>query len=204
MSYRRRTQGFTLIELAITLAIFSILVLIGMPALLKILDRQSLISAAHQSADVLRLARFTAIKQGTSDTIARVKVDYANNALIAVLVPAANTCVTPIAPTDTVIARVGFPRGIALWGPNDAGAGLDNASSGFDEDAVKQGCADFLSTGAVAKIGSFRLRGKQGDFLEVRVDPSATGRVTVRKWFGGGDPDANWWLNGEDNHNWWS
>jgi len=203
MSNRRR-QGFTLIELAITLAVLSIIVLIGLPALINILDRQSLISAARQSADVLRLARFTAVKRGNTDVIARVKVDYANNQLVAVVLPATTICATPIAPTDEVIARISFPRGVSLWGPTDGGPGLDNASSGFDEDAAKQGCADFLSSGAVDKIGSFRFRGKQGDMLEAHVEPAATGRVVVRKWFGGGDPDKNWWLNGEENHNWWT
>jgi prepilin-type N-terminal cleavage/methylation domain-containing protein len=200
----RRNQGFTVVELAITLAVLSFLVLIGLPALFNMLDRQSLIGAARQSADVLRLARFTAVKRGTPDVITRVKVDYAQNQLVAVVLPATTACATPIAPTDELIARISFPKGVWLWGPTDAGPGLDNASSGFDKDAAKQGCADFLSSGAVDKIGSFRFRGKDGDILEVHVEPQATGRVTVRKWFGGADPNANWWLNGEEGHNWWS
>lgn len=200
----RRNQGFTLIELVITLAVFAIIALIGLPALINILGRQSLIGSARQSADLLRLARFTAVKRGTTDVITRVKVDYAQNQLIAVVLPAGTACTTPIAPSDEVIGRVSFPRGVSLWGPTDSGPGLNNASAEFDEDVTKQGCADFLSSGAVAHVGSFRFRGKDGDFLEVRVAPEATGRVAVRKWFGGANPDDNWWLNGEENHKWWS
>ena len=194
-----RARGFTIIEMVIVLAIFSILALIGLPALLKMLARQSLVSAAHETAGLMRQARFTAVKRGMN---VRVAVNYAQRQMTA-FTDQDDDCVID-AGVDEVIATQVFSKGVELWGPNDSGPGGNNASAGFVEDAQKQGCADFNANGSATANGSFRMRGKDGDFLEVHVEPAATGRVALRKWFGGGDPDTNWWQNGEQGRNWWS
>lgn len=59
---RRAGQGFTLIELMVVLAIASILMLIGVPALLNILAHYKVHSSAQQLVMLGRQARYESIK----------------------------------------------------------------------------------------------------------------------------------------------
>ena len=64
-----KTRGFTLIELMVTIAVVSIVLLTGIPSLNEMTDRNRLVSQINTIAGSLALARSEAIKSGTVVTI---------------------------------------------------------------------------------------------------------------------------------------
>jgi prepilin-type N-terminal cleavage/methylation domain-containing protein len=62
----RRQRGFSLTELIVALIVAMILMAIGLPAFLRAYRTYQLNSAARQVADILRLARYEAIRMNTS------------------------------------------------------------------------------------------------------------------------------------------
>ena len=58
----RREYGFSLTELAVTLAVALILMAIGLPAFLRAYNSYQLTNSATQMADILRLSRYEAIR----------------------------------------------------------------------------------------------------------------------------------------------
>jgi len=61
----RRERGFTLVELAIVLALVAAMALIAVPWFVKITQRQQIQSAAREIAVALTAARMTAVKRNT-------------------------------------------------------------------------------------------------------------------------------------------
>lgn len=66
----KRQMGFTLPEIAITLAISGILTAMAVPSFTGMLERRKLVSAAEAIESDLRWARGEAIKQNTAVTVA--------------------------------------------------------------------------------------------------------------------------------------
>jgi Tfp pilus assembly protein FimT len=62
----KRLAGFSLTELVVALAVAMILMAIGLPAFLRAYRVYELNNAATQLADILRLARYEAIRENTS------------------------------------------------------------------------------------------------------------------------------------------
>jgi prepilin-type N-terminal cleavage/methylation domain-containing protein len=60
----RRSRGFTLVELMITLIVLAVLVALAMPSMTETLDRRRLIGAAEAIYSQLQFARSEAIKGG--------------------------------------------------------------------------------------------------------------------------------------------
>ena len=58
----KRNRGFSLTELVVTLAVGLVLIAVGLPAFLRAYHSYELSSAAVQVADILRLARYEAIR----------------------------------------------------------------------------------------------------------------------------------------------
>ena len=73
---RRPSQGFTLLELLVTLAVIGVLGLIGYPALMNMLHRAKHESNAREFANIMRTARLDAIKFSRN---VYVMVDFAND-----------------------------------------------------------------------------------------------------------------------------
>jgi prepilin-type N-terminal cleavage/methylation domain-containing protein len=192
---RKSARGFSLVELAVVLAIIMIGALIGLPAFFEYLERQRLISAAHEAAMLLRQTRFEAIKRSVR---AGVKVEYDRRELIAF----ADLNSDGLPQEDEVVGKRTLPTGVNLWGPTDVDDGGVNASSGFDENGEHEGTAMFIPDGSVKRAGAFRLKNNRDDFLEVRIETPATGRVVIQKWFGGGNPEGNWYEDGESGNDW--
>jgi Tfp pilus assembly protein FimT len=59
---KRTTRGFSLIELVLALAVAIVLLAIGLPVFLRAYRMYELNNAARQMADILRLARYEAIR----------------------------------------------------------------------------------------------------------------------------------------------
>jgi type II secretory pathway pseudopilin PulG len=62
LSAKWRATGFSLIELVLALAVAIVLIAVGLPAFLRAYRFYELNSAARQMADILRLARYEAIR----------------------------------------------------------------------------------------------------------------------------------------------
>lgn len=196
-----RQRGFTMIELLVTIVIIAVLALLGYPALLNMLERQKMISTTHEMASVMRLARLTAV---TKSVDIKVTADYPTRVLTAYRdLDNNNVC----DPTDETVATAALPKNVSFWGPTDLAAGGAAASTFTNATVIFQAAGSVLEGSLPAdpnKDGGFRLRGRDPDYFEVAVERRsiATGRVSIRKWEGGGNPDANWWQNGEEGHKW--
>lgn len=194
-------SGFTLIELLVVIALIAILTLIGLPWLLGTLNRAKLVGAAKETATLFQVARLEAIKQNRNTF---VQYDSATDSIFAFVDLDGDGAFTD--GTDRyIVQNFRLPKGVAFQGPTDVGPGLANAIDGWD---VAASCADelpgpiFRVDGSANCAGAFRFGDQMGNFLETRVEFPATGKVVIQKWFGGGDPNANWYENGEANQRW--
>jgi type II secretory pathway pseudopilin PulG len=194
-SVRAGQSGFNFIELIVIMAIMGMLAVFGLPAILAMGERAKLQSTAREAASVLRLARMEAVKRSMTTAVVP---DFTRRELVA-FVDADGDRVLDA--TEITISTTRMPTGVELWGPTDVAAGGANASIFPEVDGDGIRAVQFSSMGAARANGAFRFKGKAENFIEVRVDPAATGRVSVQKWFGG-DADENWYEQGEGGNGW--
>ena len=200
----RRAGGFTLIELLIGMLLLLILMLLGAPAFLRMLERQKAYSATTELTALMRLARLEAIKRGVR---CGVTMDYQTRTATAFVDTDGGN---DLDPGEETFGQVVLPKNIEPWGPLDGAAGGPAASVSFPEPADQEGTALFDSTGAARVVvtatepwGAFRLKARDQNFFEVRVSPPITGRVSVLKWVGGDPSDEDsWWENGKHGKAW--
>ena len=184
-SHKSVAKGFTLIELIVVLAIIVIAALIGMPALLNAIRRSSTEGGVRQATVELRAARFEAIKNSAT---VYVEADFANDQLVTWR----ETNLTPLlSPDDEELRRMPLPTRLHYWGPADAAAEGPNAT-----DPPSTPVMTFMPNGAIDEEGAFRFSDGL-NFLEVRVAPRATARVTMLKWNG-----TQWRPQGENDERW--
>jgi type IV fimbrial biogenesis protein FimT len=72
-------QGFTLVELLVTVTILAILLAVGVPNLTQMLQDKAAASSAEAFASDIRLARTEAIKRGIPIELCGVSITIANN-----------------------------------------------------------------------------------------------------------------------------
>jgi len=196
----RGDAGFTFVEIMIVVMLIGFMAVWGYPALLKTLNRLKLTSTAREASVFLQRARMEAIKRG-----GETEVNYFNAADCPLGVPCLLAFADVdgdgiyIAANDDVIAGP-YPlaRGIQLWGPPDGAAEGANAIVGWDEGATPSPGPVYTSDGSTTSAGAFRFRDPNGNFLEVRVEFTGTGKPTIQKWFGG----TTWYENGEEGNTW--
>ena len=116
----RRAGGFTLIELLIGMLLLLILMLLGAPAFLRMLERQKAYAATSELAALMRQARLEAVKRGA---MSGVTLDYQTRSATAFVDRDANG---EMSAGDETIGQVVLPKTIEPWGPRDA-AGLGGA-----------------------------------------------------------------------------
>lgn len=201
---RRGEAGFTFIEIMIVVMLIGFMAVWGYPALLKTLNRLKLTQAARETSIFMQRARMEAVKRG-----GLAEVNYLNAATCPLGVPCMMAFAdldgdgAYIAANDELIAGpYPLPNGIRLWGPLDATAEGASAIAGWDEDATPNDGPNFESDGSTESAGAFRFRDPSGNFLEVRIEFLGTGKPSIRKWFGGGNPNTNWYENGETGKVW--
>jgi prepilin-type N-terminal cleavage/methylation domain-containing protein len=191
---RKRQAGFTLMEMIVVVAIIGILALISAPAFLRMLNRYKLTGTAREVNSLMQAARLEAIKLGAP---AQVNYEAATNEFIAWV--DLNRDGLLASPPDRILAgKVAIPVKVEFWGPGDGGANGVNAIDGWDDAPANLGPI-FRSDGSVDRVGAFRLKDTNNNFLEVRVETPATGRMVMKKYF---EADSAFFLNGEAGHKW--
>lgn len=179
-------RGFTLIEVLVTLAVLSIALSLGIPALARMIARSQLEGAARELAVLSQRARLEAVKRRVQTVVEVDPVTGTAFAFADIDGPDAgdppDLVFNPVAgelrfTTDYRIGRLDPRTNVEIAGP-----GAEPPVDGFTA-APGGPVAVFLPTGAADRAGAFRLTDTGGkNHLEVRVAPAGTGRVAVRKW----------------------
>lgn len=196
----RSARGFTLVELLVVLAIATLVLTLSVPALLDLVARQRLEGPARELALLARRARQEALTRGLPAVVepsGREVVAFADLHGPALTDPPDGlynpVAGQPFGATDFEIGRHQLHPQIRLEGPSSA-----PGVSGFT-DFSGTPKAVFQPDGSVRDTGSLYLADPRGNFLEVRVEPRATGRVALYKY----DPAASAWrANGEGGRSW--
>jgi prepilin-type N-terminal cleavage/methylation domain-containing protein len=207
----RRQDGFTFIEVLVVLVLLMVLMVFAFPAIQGMVRRGKIEGTARQTSVLVQSARLAALKAGGQKATAPlggtswssravVRLDPATRELVAFVDvndaagnPGSDLLFNPVAgekrgDTDTLLGRVALPNHVLI----DTSDGLTVGSDGVP-------VAVFLSDGSIDRSGAFRFRDRNGNRLEVRIEPRATARVELRKW----DAGANAWLaNGQRGKQW--
>lgn len=181
----RRAAGFTLIELFVVLAILAIAVALGIPAIQNLIIRSKTEGFAREASVVMQRTRLEAIKMNREGV---VHLDPAERRLVAFIDADRDGTFNPdpTAPyrsADYVLSRLPLPANVEFRAPDG-----QPVEEGFTTVEVASGdvqAAVFQPGGSVSDAGAFRIGDVRDNFLEVRVEPAATGRVGVRKWQNG-------------------
>lgn len=210
-AHRRGEAGFSLIELLIVMALIAGMALWGVPAFLNTLSRVRVTSAAREIATLMQVGRLEAIKRSGQNGNLRTEVaaltyDAATRSFqIEVDVAPEDPDLGVFEPEMDLGGVYFLPKGVTLQAPTEVAENGAKAIAGWDEVAVVEDRWNgpiFLSDGSVRSAGAFRLFDSRGNYLEVRIEFPATGKIALQKWFGGGDPDTNWFENGEATRKW--
>lgn len=100
----RRSQGFSLLELLVTLAVLGIIVAVGVPSFLSMLQNSRLTGAAHESYALLQYARSDALRAGEPRYV--VWQQNADNWCAAVATTASCDCLTQSCAINGVSRRL--------------------------------------------------------------------------------------------------
>lgn len=183
---QRAVAAFTLVELLIVLALSAILVALGAPALHRLITRSRIEGQARNLSVMMARARSEALTRGVPTVVVQDGSAFVSFADVhgstktsppdGVYNPQAGE---PQYRTDWQIERQTIKVPVTLDGP-----GGQPAVAGFTNPGVANGRAVFNPDGSAAATGAFRLRDEAGNFLEVAVEPRATGQVVLRKWDG--------------------
>jgi len=204
----RFPEGFTLFELLVVIAIISIIATMATPNLLRLIQRSKLTGIAQESSLLMRMARQHAIRYNTRTV---VRADLTTNEVIAfvdvdgVLIgDPSDQIFNPIAgqphrSTDWEVARYQLPSRVSFDAPAaDPLPGGGGPVWQFT-DVAGEKVAVFLPSGAADERGALRFADAFGNFLQVRVEPAATGRVRIEKFH---DGDVAWYSRNETGKPW--
>jgi type IV fimbrial biogenesis protein FimT len=131
---RQITAGFSLTELVVVLAVAMILMAVGMPSFMRAYHAYQLSSAATQVADMLRLARYDAIRRNTNmNCVFQVSGADPNNTIVWVAVAATNVLdqsqkQTVLGPSGNLVAQGAAPNVAALIAGSKVAMATNNPS----------------------------------------------------------------------------
>lgn len=205
---QRSRQGFTLFELLIVIALISIMATMTIPNFLRLIQRSKLTGITQESALLMRMARDYAIRYNTD---AIVRIDVNTNEVIAfvdvdgvLLGDIPDGIFNPIAgqpyrATDFEIGRYQLPSRVTFDAP--AADPLPGGGNPVWEFTTVNGeqVAQFEPNGSADQRGAFRFADAYGNFLQVRVEPAATGRVRIEKFH---DGDVEWYFRNQNDKPW--
>jgi type II secretory pathway pseudopilin PulG len=185
------------VELMVVMTIMLIGLSLGYPALRNLIHRERLLGFARGATAQLGAARQEAVKRGVP-VVVELNLTHKNLRIFA------NRDEDPALAfaegTDLLIGQVDLPTETELFfqGPprdTDPLDGLTVRPVSAVPDPPEQPAFVFLPDGSVESVGGVRVSDKNGNYLELRASPQATGRIVLRKW----DADEDEFL--EQGHN---
>lgn len=197
---RARATGFTVMEIVVVLAILGLMLAASLPAFLQWIQRQRILGVVNATASRMQMARQEAIK---AQVPVVVQPSFANNDILIFANvdedPNLQYDPDPAQPFKTVdyeLARVRLPaqqRQVYFWAPTDATPEGADAIVGLTVTSAAQNAVVFLPDGTVRDTGAIRVADNRENYFEVRVEPRATARVQILKYYFNppwGDPDG--------------
>ena len=197
-------RGFTIFELLIVMAIMGVMATLFAPNFLRLVHRAKLTGTAQKLEVTLRSARQAAIRYNVQ---AVVRINQVNEEIIYFVdVDGVNIgdppdgVFNPIAgrthrSTDWEVSRTALPNSVNFEAP----PGDPDGIIAFFTPIAGENVAVFRANGSVIDEGAFRLADLFDNYLEVRVAPPLTGRVSTRKF---SDADAEWHIRNETGKPW--
>lgn len=211
----RSTRGFTLAEMAVVLAIVSLLTLIGVPQLLAMLERQKLVGAARQTVQMLQRARMESIRRSAPVRVVQTQTFASGRPADSSLLSFVDVDTDGVQDADEVVlGTYQLPKGLTWQSPGDLGTSHDGGAINFPGAADADGTATFMPDGSVVfadasqdaalRISDASAQGAQaaGDpvnCLEVRIESPITAKMVIQKYFDpyGSDVATKWFADGE-------
>lgn len=175
----RGDAGFTLIEVLVTIAVLAVLLTLGMPTLDRFIHRGKLEGVARQTASLMRVARFDAIKHSAPG---RFVFDFDNDLVHVYTDMDSDGAYDPA--VDRELGRLPLPGGVtfrAAGGDPEDGDAVDAWDDEPCPGTARGGCGQFEPNGSADELGAVRFGDERGNYLEVRVATAATGRLEIGK-----------------------
>lgn len=194
-SYRRTTgrEGFSLVELSVVLAVVSMLAAFSAPAIEEFIARSKIEGFCRTTASLVRRTRLEGIKRSRPTVL---RIDTATGAGIAFVDDNGNSAFDD---GERLIGEAILPGGLSFAAPDPLPA-VDGFPVAGDECWVS-----FNPDGSVAVSGAFRIADPRGNFLEIRVAPTSTAKVKVRKWDDTRpvNVDSTHWYSSDEGGSYW-
>jgi len=200
--------GFTLFELLVVIALISIMATMATPNFLRLIQRSKLTGISQETSLLLRMARDYAIRYNTetvvrfdlntSEVIAFVEVDgvLPGDPGDRIFNPIAGS---PHRSTDWELARYQLPSRVTFDAPAADPPPCTGTPICLFTPVAGENVAVFQPNGSADTRGAIRFADPFGNFLQVRVEPAATGRVRIEKFH---DADVKWYFRNENNKPW--
>lgn len=177
-----RSAGFTLLELLVVFAVLVVAMGLGIPAIHNFIVRSKTEGFARETSVLMQRTRLESIKRNRDGV---VYLDTVNRAFAAFLDVDRDGVYNPKDDpfTDYELGRMPLPSGVLF---KDGAGNVDTASVDGLSTIDAQGATGlpaviFKPNGSVVEVGAFRIADERGNFLEVRVEPEATGKVEILK-----------------------
>ena len=195
-SRQRVAAGFTVVEMLLVVTVIGIASVMAYPALQQFIHRNKILGIAQTTSTLMREARFEAIRRGVPCV---VHADGATNEVIVFVDVDGDLTFNPdltettFRATDYELRRYNRPAGVTFTAP-----GAQPPIFGFTGlPTLPWNGAVFQTDGSIRDLGGMRFGDERGNYLEARVEPAASARVSLRKWDG-----SNWLAQGEGGKTW--